>query len=473
MSSALHSAIGSFTLAVAISSAPARMAMALVTFCALCVAMAGGPVAAGEKMTVKKSTMNIQEVESPGGIKAWLVEEHSVPLIAMRFAFAGGNAQDPEDKPGVANFLSSMLDEGAGDLDAAAFQERMEELGVKLSFQDARDTFYGNFQTLTGHRDEAADLLRLALTKPRFDQSAVDRIRAQVMANLAFAEKNPNQVASRAWLAAAFPNHPYGRPSTGTVESVPTIQGLDLEAYRKRVFARDGLKIAVVGDIDAKTLGELLDKVFGGLPEKADLRPIPVVKLDGPARMEVVNLAVPQSVVVFGKQGLKRRDPDFMAAYVMNQILGGGGFSSRLMQEVREKRGLAYGVYSYLQHHDAAEIFAGRVATMNEKVAESLDVIRAELERMAEHGPKAEELADAKSYMTGSYALRFDTSDKIASQLLGIQLDDLGIDYVSERNDLIDALTLDDVKRVAKRLLGAGGLIVTVVGQPKGLATGG
>jgi zinc protease len=229
----------------------------------------------------------------------------------------------------------------------------------------------------------------------------------------------------------------------------------------------------VVGDIDAAALGKLLDRVFGALPAKSQLETIPPIKLSESGKLDVVTLPVPQSVVVFGAQGIKRHDPDFMAAFVMNQILGGGGFNSRLMEEVREKRGLAYGVYSYLQYYNSAEFIAGRVATKNEKVSESLDIIKAELKRMADKGPTEQELADAKSYLTGSYALRFDTSAKIASQLLGIQVDGLGIDYVSQRNEMITAVTLDDVKRVAKRLLGTNGLIVTVVGQPKNLANGG
>lgn len=434
---------------------------------------AGSAQAAGDKMTKSNKTMNIQEVQSPGGIRAWLVEEHSVPLIAMRFAFAGGSAQDPKGKGGLANFMTSMLDEGAGDLTAEQFQERMEDLAMRMSFQDGRDTFYGNFQSLTENRDKAADLLRLAITKPRFDGAAVDRIRGQLLANLAFAKKNPNRVAANAWVAAAFPNHPYGRPATGTEETVATITPADLEVYRKRVFARDHLKVAVVGDINAAQLGALLDKVFGDLPEKGDLAAVPAINLDGKGKLEVVDMPVPQSVVVFGMEGIKRKDPDFIPAFVMNHILGGGGFASRLMEEVREKRGLAYGVYSYLQYYDSAEFLAGQVATKNEKVAESIEVIRAELKRMADTGATAEDLANAQSYLTGSYALRFDTSSNIANQLLGIQLDGLGKDYVAKRNALIDAVTVDDVKRVAKRLLGSNGLIIAVAGRPKNLTGGG
>ncbi|MCB1509326.1 MAG: insulinase family protein [Hyphomicrobiaceae bacterium] len=424
-------------------------------------------------MTDKKSSMKIQEVQSPGGIKAWLVEEHSVPLIAIRFGFAGGNAQDPADKPGVAHFLTTMLDEGAGELTAEQFQERAEDIAMRMSYQDNRDTFYGSFQTLTQYRDQATDLLRLALTKPRFDAAAVERMKAQLLATLSFELKNPNRVAGNAWLARAYPGHPYGRPSKGTLESIAAITASDLEAYRKRIFARSKLKITVVGDINAKDLGLLLDKVFGDLPADPELAPVAKVTVTPQAKLEVIDLPVPQSVVVFGANSIARHDPDFMTAFVMNEILGGGGFSSRFMEEVREKRGLAYGIYSYLQYFDGAAYWVGHVATKNDKVAETIAVVRGELKRMAEGGPSQKELDGAKAYLTGSYALRFDTSAKIATQLLAMQLDNLGIDYVQTRNAKINAITLEDIKRVAKRLLGVGALNITVVGRPKHLGHGG
>ena len=440
----------------------ARIA-AIATFGAA-VALSGAAAVAKEA----KRVMKIQEVTSPGGIKAWLVEERSVPLVAMRFVFKGGSAQDAAGKEGTANFLSAMLDEGAGDLDSAAFQERMEELAVRMSFSASRDAFYGSFQSLTENRDEAIKLLRLAITEPRFEGIAIERIRKQLLTSLAFAAKNPNQVAGKTWSKVAFPNHPYGRSSSGTKESVAAITADDLRDLRQRVFAKSTLKVAVVGDIDAKSLAKLLDDVFGGLADKASLTEIAAAE---PAKsaLEIVEMPVPQSVAVFGVKGLLRKDPDFVPAYVMNHILGGGGFASRLMEEVREKRGLAYSVYSYLQPMDRAALFAGRVATNNDNIAKSLEVIRGELDRMARTGPSEEDLENAKSYLTGSYALRFDTNSKIASQLLGIQEEDLGIDYVDRRNDLINAVTLDDIRRVAQKILKSGDLVIAVVGQPKNL----
>ena len=385
-------------------------------------------------LSAKAHAMKIQSVRSPGGIDAWLVQEHAVPLLALRFVFDGGSAQNPVGKEGLANFLSAMMDEGAGDLDSQKYQERMEELAFRMSFEDARDGFYGNFETLTTNRDPSVDMLRIAVNQPRFDADAVERVRKQLLSGLAFAAKNPNRVAGKAWSARAFSGHPYGRPSEGTTESIAGITRDDLEGFRKRTFARDNLKVVAVGDIDADQLGRLLDRVFGDLAAKADLTPVAATTPSAKERVEVIEMDVPQSVVQFGMQGIARDDPDFMAAFVLNQILGGGGFASRLTEEVREKRGLAYSVYSYIQPYRRTSIFAGGVATKNEEVGRSLDVIRAELKRMADSGPTADELKNAKDYLTGSFALRFDTNAKIANQLLGFLFEGYGIDYIDKRN---------------------------------------
>src|SRR5262249_24719944 len=211
-----------------------------------------------------------------------------------------------------------------------------------------------------------------------------------------------------------------------------------------------------------------LDKLFGDLPQKSERKPVPDVAWQTAPKQRIVQMPNPQSVVQFGFQGLTRSDPDFIPAYILNYVVGGGGFSSKLMQEVREKRGLAYSVYTYLYRLDHAGIFAGGVATENKTVGQSLDLIKAELERAARDGLTPEELRTAKDYLTGSFALRFDTSSKIAAQLLAIQLDHLGIDYIDRRNSEIEAVTAADIKRVAKRLLEPKNLIVTVAGEPEG-----
>jgi zinc protease len=406
----------------------------------------------------------IERVVSPGGIEAWLVHETSLPLIAVEFAFRGGANQDPADKPGLANLAAELLDEGAGDLDAKAFHERLEARAISLSFQSGRERFHGSVRTLSENRDEAFALLKLALTAPRFDMEAVERIRQQALAQLKRETTSPNAIASKRWWATAFPDHPYGRPTRGTLESVPLIGPDDLRSFVRHTIARDNLKIAVVGDIDAAALAVLLDRTFGDLPAHAELAPVAPAPLQGLGREIEVELDVPQAVVSFGGTGIPRKDPDFVPAYIVNHMLGGGSFSSRLYAEVREKRGLAYGVSSSLIWLDQAAVFVGYTATRAERSRDTVAIIREEIRRMAEAGPTEEELAKAKEFLKGSYALAFDTSAKVAGQLLQIQIDELGIDYIERRNAMIDAVTLDDAKRVAKRLLGDG-LLVTVVGR--------
>jgi zinc protease len=412
----------------------------------------------------------VERIVSPGGIEAWLVREPSVPLVTMEFAFLGGASQDPAAKAGVANMASQLLDEGAGELDAKTFQLRLEERAIELSFSASRDYFRGTLRTLREHRPQAVELLKVALAAPRFDPEAVERIRAQIISGLRRETTSPNTIASKSWWKAAFPNHPYGRAVSGELETVPQITVEDLKAYVGGVFARDQLRVAVVGDIDAAAAGALVDSVFGALPAKAKLAPVPDAQIEGIGTRLSIPLDVPQTVLTVGGPGIQRKDPDFLAAYVINHILGGGSFSSRLYYEVREKRGLAYSVYSSLVWLRHAALFLGGTATRADRTTDTLQIIEQEIKRLAETGPTDEELGKAKDYLKGSYMLNLDTSSKIASQLLQIQLDELGIDYISKRNTLIDAVTANDAKRVAKRLLG-NGLLVTVVGRPQTAGT--
>src|SRR5690349_6584715 len=418
------------------------------------------------------SAMTIEKIVSPSGIEAWLVREKAVPLITLNYAFHGGATQDDADKSGTAHFAADLLDEGAGDLDSKTFHERMENHAIELGFQVGRDYFHGSLRALNEYRDEAFGLLRLALSSPRFDAEAIERVREQEIAILQRDTTSPNDLAGRRWWQTAFPGHPYGRESKGTLESLPHITANDLRAYVRRVFARNELKVSIVGDVDAKTAGALIDRAFGALPEKNDLKPVPNAIPRGLGRRIVIDVDVPQAVVTFGGPGIARNDPDFMAAYIVNHILGGGSFSSRLYREVREKRGLAYGVSSSLVWFKHAAILLGGTATRADATADALAVIEQETKRMAESGPTAEELAAAKSYLKGSYALTLDTSGKIAAQLTQIQLDNLGIDYIQRRSSLIDAVTLEDVKKAARRLYGSG-MLVTVAGRPKGLTSSG
>lgn len=426
-------------------------------------AMLGLAAAGFLSVNTAAEAVEIQEVTSPGGIHALLVEDYTNPLIAMRFAFKGaGSTQDAPGKEGTANLLSGLLDEGAGDITSQAFQAKLDELGVALSYDAGYDNFSGNFRTIVENEDEAFKLLKLSLNEPRFDEEPVARIRGQIAANIRANEQDPGTLASRAFRRTVFPNHPYARPSDGTQESLAAVTADDLKNFRSTHFGRDNLVVGVVGAISPETLKRRLDETFGPLREKAELTPVPdITPVAG--KTEAVTLDVPQTQIQFALPGVKRKDPDFFAAYLVNHVLGGGTFSSRLYQEIREKRGLAYGVGTGLSSFDHAAMLAGSTATRADKANESIAIIRAELKRMAENGPTAEELAKAKAFVKGSYAVQnLSSSLAIASTLVGIQLEDLGVDYIDKRQGLIDAVTLDDTKRVAKELLSADPTIVTV-----------
>jgi zinc protease len=412
------------------------------------------------------SAAKIERVVTPGGIELWHVRDYTLPMISIEFAFVGGSSQDPTEKPGVGHMAAAILDEGAGDLDARAFQERMEERAIAISFSAQRDSLRGSLKTLAEHRDPAIELLRLAVTSPRFDPEAVERVRAGLLAALRRRTSNPGEIASDRWFARAFPDHPYGRPIRGTLESVPQITVDDLRKFHRDNVALANLKVATVGAIDADGIAALVDRAFGALPKSPSLVPVPEIAPQGGGEQEIVELDVPQTVIAFGGIGLKRSDPDFIPAYVLNHVLGGGSFTSRLYREVREKRGLAYSVYSYLAPFDRAGLFMGGVSTRNDRAAESLAIIVDQIRQIALSGPTAEELAKAKSFLIGSYPLRFDTSAKIAGQMLEIQLEKLGIDYIDRRNGLVQAVTAEDVRRAARRFLADARLLVMLVGRP-------
>jgi zinc protease len=417
----------------------------------------------------RAEAVEIKEVVSPGGIKAWLVEEHGIPLVALDYEFDGGTSADPKGKEGLAYLTSGLLNEGAGDLDALAFQKALDERAIRMGFTAGRDQFSGTLKTLSEEKHEAFRLLGLALAQPRFEADAVERVREQVRSIQRSEDDNPRSVAGKAWMRAAFGDHPYASNPTGTPETLAGLTAEDLREYVRSTLTRDRLIVSVVGDVTPEELGPLLDAAFGALPAQGKAAEVPDIAPTLDARVEVIDTAVPQSVAMFGMPGLKRDDPDWYAALVMNQIFGSGGFSSRLMEEVRRKRGLTYGVGTYLMPMDHSALLLGSVATVNARMGESKSVIEGEIARMAQTGATEAELADAKTYLTGSYALNFDTSSAIAGQLTGMQRYGFDTDYINQRNSYIEAVTLADVNRVAQRLLDPNRTFWVIVGQPEGL----
>ena len=410
--------------------------------------------------------MQIQPVTGASGVEAWLVEDHSVPVVTIRFAFAGGAARDPVGKGGAASMVASLLDEGAGPYDSLAFHRRIDNLAGQLRFSAAQDEFDGSLRSLKQNLSDSADLLRLALAEPRFAPEDIERIRGETLAGLARQAKNPRSLSGRLWMHDAFEKHPYGSSVDGSEESVGAITRDDLAAFAGARFHRSGLRVGIVGDIDKTEAAALIDRIFGDLPKGADETEIAETKPLDDGALVISRAAVPQSVVTFGQAGPKRDDPAWYAAYVLNEILGGGGFRGRLMKEIREKRGLAYGVSTQLVPYRHAGLIVGNVATENGRVAESIALVREEWRHMREEGPTAVELENAKTYLTGSFPLGLDSTQHIAGVLVQMQQDKLGIDYLDRRASLIGGVTLDEARAVAQKLLDPGALSFAVVGDP-------
>lgn len=410
--------------------------------------------------------LDIQRVTSPGGIEAWLVEDTTNPILALSFAFDGGASSDPLGKEGRSRLAVSLLDEGAGEMDAAAFRGALERRSISLSFDAGRDVVYGNLVTLTDRRDEAGELLALALSEPRFDEDAVERVRRQMVSSLQRQEHQPNAQAALALQSALFPDHPYGRPSRGHLESVAALEVADLRAFVAERLARDTLIVGVVGDISAEALGPYLDKVFGSLPAEAAPLDVAATRVQAAGHRHQVEIPVPQSSIMLAQHGPLRDDPDYYALVVVDKVLGGGSFTSRLYQEVREKRGLAYGVWSSLRPMENAGIWYAGTSTQTDRVGESVQVIRDVWREMAEQGPTDAEIEQAVDYIVGSFLLSLSSSEAIADILVSVQRQDLGIDYIDRRQEIYESLTADEVRAAAKRWLDHEALAIVIAGAP-------
>ena len=437
-----------------------RSALVVMLVGAALLGLAGGPDAAA---------MSIERVTGASGVEAWLVEDHSIPIVTLSFAFPGGAALDPAGKEGTASMAAGLLDEGAGSYDNTAYHRRLGELAGELEFSAGQDQLTGSLRMLKRNLPETADLLRVALSEPRFAEDAIERGRAATIAMLARQARNPRSLAGRLWMRDAFEDHPYGKDSAGTAASVAALTRTDLADFVARHVHRKGLIVGAVGDISAAELSGLLDRVFGGLPAGDDAAQVAEASPSDTGALIVRRTAVPQSAVSFGQAGPKRNDPDWYPAYVVNDIIGGGGFRGRLMKEIREKRGLAYGVSTALVPYRHAGLIFGSIATENSRVAESIALIRAEWQRMREDGPTEAELRDAKAYLAGSFPLSLDSTQRIAGVLVQMQTDGLGIDYLDRRAALIGGVTLDAARTVARRLYDPARLSFAVVGDPAGL----
>ncbi len=412
---------------------------------------------------------DIQTLTTKRGIDAWLVEDHNIPFVALEIRIKGGTSIEPMEQRGIVNLMMGLLEEGSGEMDARAFSMARDSLAANFGYDAYSDAVSISARFLTENRDQAIALLRQSIVDPRFDQDAIDRVRGQVESIIQSQEKNPDEMVSRAWDSEAYGNHPYASQDIGTADTLATITAKDLKDIHRDIMVQDRVIVSAVGDISAAELSDLIDDLLGDLPISSPL-PFPdraVIGLKSGVR--VIPFETPQSVILFGSEGINRNDPDFFAAFVLNTIFGGGNFENRLMIELREKRGLTYGVGTYLSSRDYADLFVGKFATANDRVGEAIQVVQDVWRDIAANGVTQDELDQAKTYLTGAYPLRFDGNAKIANILIGMQYDGLTPDYVKNRNDVINAVSLQDVKRLTERVIQPEALRFMIVGSPQGL----
>ena len=426
------------------------------------IVLAGGLAVPGAG--VAAGSVPVEVVVSPQGTEAWLRRDSSLPIVSMAFRFAGGAALDAPGREGLAQFMAALLDEGAGPHDAVAFRERLDDRAIGLSVSAGRDSLFGTLHTLSENVVEAAELLGHALARPRFDDEPVARVRSQFEAVRAQNETRPGSVGRARWFSLVFGDGPYGRPSGGTQASLAGIGADDLRAAAGERLVRGRLTVGVAGDIDAATLARVLDLAFGDLAA-GDLPDHPPENGNFGGQRAYIPMDIPQTELVFGLPGIARDDADFFPAFVLNAVLGGGMPETRLEREVRGKRGLAYSIYTYLADAKRAPLLIGATSTRDESAGETVAVVRDVIRRTAAEGLSAAELADAKRYITGSFPLALDSTSEIAGFLVAMQANDLGIDYLDRRNGLVEAVTIEEVRRVAGRLLVEDAMVWVAVGR--------
>lgn len=415
-----------------------------------------------------KPYLDIQEIKTESGVKAWIVTDRSIPLWSLQFSLKGGSQHDPIGKEGLVSLLSSTLDEGAGKRDAENVQNTLDSHGIRMGFSASRDRFVGSLKTTVTYQDTAIELFRDALNDPHFDKDAVERMKQAILSNQRFQKMDPAWVAQKTLFEELFPGRPYGRLVEGTEESVKSLTADDLKAVKKEMFCKEDLLISIVGSIEKFRARKIVDDVFGDWPSCEDRSDVVETEPENLGkRIDVPWIGAAQSVVIMAQKGLARQNKDWWAARVLDFALGGGEFSSRLMDEVRVKRGMTYGVSSSLMPYDLSPLWFVESSIDPVKTEEAIVLIKKIWGDVAKDGLTDAEIAEAKSYLIGSLPLALTSTDQIAAIVLQLQEDKLPMETLDKRAEEINAVTKDDIKRVAAKYLNEAELTTIVVGPPK------
>jgi zinc protease len=414
--------------------------------------------------TTTVSALDVKEIIGAKGVKAWFVEDHGAPVVSMRFAFSQGSAEDPPGEEGTALFLSGLVDEGTLKLDGAELRARMEDIGMRMGYEETPDNFQGRFMAPSASVAEASELLRQALAELSFPTESVERMRQYFVLREQSIDKDPQMLANRAGLGLVMPGHPYQAALENVAKDLTAVSLEDLRSAHKRIFAKRDLKVALVGDLTEQQAKDLLDKVFGELPEGKEPKPVPMINMkEGPA-LKVIEVNTPQTLIMFGSPALSADDPDFLAQHIASNIA-----VSTLNQIARQERGLTYGVSYEVMEYDKGTILAGRLRTSNANAGKALAAIKEAFNLLRNPGPRQEHLDGTVRYLNGKFALGFDSGMDVATTLLSQMLSGYSSNYINLVSELQKQVTLDDVQRVIEKIMDPDKMFVVAVGKPEGL----
>ena len=392
------------------------------------------------------------------------MKDKSLPLISMSFSFKGGALLDPSGKEGATNLMVSLLDEGTENFKGNKLKLSLKENGTKISLSAEKEKIEGTFQVVSSQIQEGFWLLYESINKPLFNSEDITKVKKQIQASIKIDKSVVSTQASEKFNEIFFKDSLFSRNVKGTSESLKKISRNDILKIHKESFTKNNLIIGVAGNIDSENAKKYIDYVFGELPSsKAKRETPPFDNLE--KGKEFFEMETPQATIVFGQRGFGRKNKDYFAARVLNYVLGGGGFQSRLYKEVREKNGLVYSIYSYLMPYESDGVIIGGFQTRNKNVDETILKVKQEWKKMKNQGISANELKEAKTYYKGSFSRNFTSTISIATLLKVVQYYDLGKDYFANRSEIIDNLKLKEINSLASRIFDEKNLFFMIVGK--------
>jgi len=409
---------------------------------------------------------SIQHWQTANGARVLFVEAHELPMVQLRVVFDAGSARDNVAHSGLAALTNAMLRQGAGGLDADQIATRFEELGAEFGNESLRDMGLVELRSLSEPErlGPAAELLGMVIARPDFPAAALARERARFLTALEQERQSPDAVAEKLFYQDLYRDHPYALHPNGTQAGIGAITDADLRAFHSRYYVGSNAVVAIIGDLDGAAARKLAETLVGSLPQGERAAELPAVSLLSAANEQRVEFPSSQSHVLIGEPGMNRTDPDYFALYVGNYVLGGGGLVSRLSNEVREKNGLAYSVYSYFIPMRMAGPFLIGLQTRNAETTRALELARKTVAEFVQNGPTDEELGAARRNLTGGFPLRIDSNKKIAEYLAVIGFYDLPLTYLDDFIGKVDAVTAEQVRDAFRRRVHPDRMLTVVVG---------